>query len=112
MTGPIVKLSLGVGKHDRISIGSVELLNEVCDETRFVKMASAGGLVQVRNLTGDGLFTAQHGEENWGLAHRILAPILGPMMIGDMFEGMLERTCDHPAARTNKAQTCMMWHAS
>ncbi|KAJ4288033.1 hypothetical protein N0V90_012049 [Kalmusia sp. IMI 367209] len=86
--GSIVKVNLGTGKPDRISIGSVELLNEVCDEKRFVKMATAGGLVQVRNLTGDGLFTARDGEENWGLAHRILAPVLGPMMIGTMFEGI------------------------
>lgn len=100
--GSIVKVNPGVGKTNRIIVGSVELLNEVCDEKRFVKTVSAGGLLQVRNLTGDGLFTARHNEENWGLAHRILAPILGPMMIGDMFEGMLELICDRLTAETNR----------
>lgn len=54
-------------------------------------MATAGALLEVRNGTGDGLFTARNGEENWGLAHRILAPVLGPMMIGTMFEGISAR---------------------
>jgi cytochrome P450/NADPH-cytochrome P450 reductase len=49
--------------------------------------------VQVRNGTGDGLFTALLGEENWGLAHRILMPVLGPMSIGDMFEDMHDVAC-------------------
>lgn len=70
----------------------MELLNEICDEKRFAKNPTEGGLSQVRNLTGDGLFTALNGEVNWGMAHRILMPVLGPMSIGDMFEGMTTRT--------------------
>lgn len=85
--GPIFKVSLGTGKPDRVVVCSAELLNEICDEKRFAKNPTAGGLSQVRNLTGDGLFTALDGEENWALAHRILMPVLGPMSIGNMFEG-------------------------
>ena len=70
-------------------IGSQELVNELCDEKRFVKNPS-GPLKQVRNGVGDGLFTAFDGEENWGLAHRILMPAFGPMAIKDMFDGELE----------------------
>ena len=69
-------------------VGSQELVNELCDEKRFVKSLS-GALKQVRNGIGDGLFTAFHGEENWGLAHRILMPAFGPMAIKDMFDGEL-----------------------
>ncbi|KAF2650408.1 fatty acid hydroxylase [Lophiostoma macrostomum CBS 122681] len=88
--GSIFKVSLGTGTPDRIIISSVELLNEICDEKRFAKNPTAGGLAQVRNLTGDGLFTALDGEENWGLAHRTLMPVLGPVAIGDMFDDMHE----------------------
>ncbi|KAF2792907.1 cytochrome P450 [Melanomma pulvis-pyrius CBS 109.77] len=91
--GPIFKVSLGTGKPDRVIVCSAELLNEICDEKRFAKNPTAGGLSQVRNLTGDGLFTALDGEENWALAHRILMPVLGPMSIGNMFEDMHELAC-------------------
>lgn len=83
-TGPIWKLNiLGV---TRITIATQELLNEMCDEKRFIKQPS-GGLLQVRNGIGDGLFTAFSFEENWGLAHRILMPAFGPLAIRDMFDG-------------------------
>ncbi|KAI9707990.1 MAG: hypothetical protein M1820_004409 [Bogoriella megaspora] len=91
--GPIFKVKLGVGKPYRIHICSAELLDELCDEKRFIKSPQDGGLSEVRNLTGDGLFTAMHGEENWALAHRILMPVLGPMSIGSMFEDMHEVAC-------------------
>lgn len=41
----------------RVVVSSVELLNEICDEKRFGKVVTAA-LGEVRNLTGDGLFTA------------------------------------------------------
>jgi cytochrome P450/NADPH-cytochrome P450 reductase len=87
VAGSIFKVSLGAGNPDRIVICSVELLNEICDEKRFAKNPTAGGLAQVRTLLGDALFTALDGEENWGLAHRTLMPVLGPVAIGDMFDG-------------------------
>ncbi|KAI9640754.1 hypothetical protein NHQ30_011063 [Ciborinia camelliae] len=68
---PIFKLNLG--GIDRLFISTQSLLNEICDEKRFTKIVS-GGLEQVRNGVGDGLFTARHGEENWELAHRVLMP--------------------------------------
>lgn len=83
-TGPIYKLHLPAGT--RVFIGSQELLNELCDETKFKKDVS-GALMQVRNGAGDGLFTAFHGEENWALAHRILMPAFGPLPIREMFDG-------------------------
>jgi cytochrome P450/NADPH-cytochrome P450 reductase len=71
-----------------VIVSSYELLNELCDEKRFYKQPS-GPLLQVRNGTGDGLFTAFGDEENWGLAHRILMPAFGPMSIRNMFDGMV-----------------------
>ncbi|KDQ16558.1 hypothetical protein BOTBODRAFT_252416 [Botryobasidium botryosum FD-172 SS1] len=66
-----------------------ELIDEICDEKRFHKLV-AGPLNQIRNGTGNGLFTARHGEESWALAHRLLMPAFGPVMIRSMFADMLD----------------------
>jgi cytochrome P450 / NADPH-cytochrome P450 reductase len=65
------------------------LLNELCDENRFMKGVS-GPLEQVRNGLKDGLFTAYHREPNWGIAHRTLVPAFGPLGIKDMFDEMYD----------------------
>lgn len=50
-------------------------------------MVSAG-LAEIRNGVNDGLFTANYpGEENWAIAHRVLVPAFGPLMIRGMFDG-------------------------
>lgn len=57
-----------------VSINSQRLAEEVLDEKRFHKKI-AGGLEEVRTLVGDGLFTAYHGEPNWGIARELRSPI-------------------------------------
>ncbi|BBX45505.1 cytochrome P450 [Mycobacterium cookii] len=52
---------------------SLELVTELCDESRFAKNLTAT-LARVRPLAGDGLFTAYHGEPNWQRAHDVLLP--------------------------------------
>ncbi|KAH8899814.1 bifunctional P-450:NADPH-P450 reductase [Thozetella sp. PMI_491] len=91
--GPIFKLQPGAGVPSRVMVCSVELLNEICNEKVFAKSPRAGGLKQVRNLTHDGLFTALHGEENWGIAHRVLMPVLGSVAVKDMFYKMHDIVC-------------------
>ncbi|EPS35968.1 hypothetical protein H072_10584 [Dactylellina haptotyla CBS 200.50] len=85
--GPIYTLKLG--GRENLVLSSHELINEACDEKRFAKQV-AGGLEQVRNGVGDGLFTGYTGEENWGVAHRILIPAFGPLSIRDMFDEMVD----------------------
>ncbi|MCJ1281918.1 hypothetical protein MMC26_001241 [Xylographa opegraphella] len=85
--GPIFKLN--IAGNERLVASSYELLNELCDEKRFAKQPS-GGLLEIRNGAGDGLFTAFGDEENWGLAHRILMPAFGPMAIRSMYDEMLD----------------------
>ena len=68
-------------------IASQALMNEVCDEERYHKLIAAG-LIEVRNGIHDALFTAHDGEENWGIAHRVLLPALGPLAIRGMFDDM------------------------
>lgn len=70
-------------------VGSQALVNEISDETRFCKSINSE-LSEVRHLAGDGLFTAKDGEENWGIAHRILLPAFGPVAIREMFDEMFD----------------------
>ncbi|RMZ69227.1 hypothetical protein GMOD_00003168 [Pyrenophora seminiperda CCB06] len=83
--GPIWKFALGQG--ERIVVANQAFMNEVCDNERFEKQVVAS-LIQVRNGVHDGLFTAHDGEENWGIAHRVLLPALGPLAIRGMFDDM------------------------
>ncbi|KAG8730332.1 hypothetical protein FRC11_006965, partial [Ceratobasidium sp. 423] len=85
--GEIFALNL-LGK-SVVAISSVKLAQEVLDEKRFHK-AVGTALVEVRNLVSDGLFTAYHGETNWGIAHRILMPAFGPLSIKGMFDDMFD----------------------
>ncbi|KAH7098687.1 fatty acid hydroxylase [Auriculariales sp. MPI-PUGE-AT-0066] len=67
---------------------SAALAAEVCDEKRFHKQVQGTILEGLRPLVQDALFTAFHGEENWGVAHRILMPAFGPASILQMFDDM------------------------
>jgi len=49
--GEIVKLSL-IGR-EIVIVGSQELVNEICDQTRFKKVVK-GALEAVRSVAGDG----------------------------------------------------------
>ncbi|KZW03436.1 cytochrome P450 [Exidia glandulosa HHB12029] len=75
---------------ETIIVNSRKLAAEVCDERRFHKSVRKNTLEEVRCLTGDGLFTAYHGEENWGIAHRVLSPAFGPASILGMFDDMYD----------------------
>lgn len=56
-----------------IVVNTYKLQTEIHDEKRFHKIV-AGPLAELRDhLTGDGLFTAQTGEKNWGLARSFLS---------------------------------------
>ncbi len=72
-----------------IVLSSQELVDEVCDESRFDKRV-AGALKNIRDFAGDGLFTARTEEPNWAIAHRLLMPAFGPLGIRGMFDRMLD----------------------
>lgn len=85
--GPFFKLQV-VNRYMYIA-SSHELVNELCDETRFNKKIHLP-LEELRALGGDGLFTAHNEEPNWAKAHRLLMPAFGPGSIRAMFPGMLD----------------------
>ncbi|GME31788.1 hypothetical protein Trco_000025 [Neofusicoccum parvum] len=93
---PVYKLSLGNDKV--VFVNTRELVDEVCDETRFKKIVSVS-IGKMRQFMADGLFTAHHGEHNWGVAHRILMPVFGPMKIREMF----------PEMKDVAQQLCLKW---
>ncbi|KAG8789826.1 hypothetical protein FRC15_000018 [Serendipita sp. 397] len=72
-----------------LNINIHRLTMEVLDEKRFHKTVG-GGLLELRGLVGDGLFTAFHGEETWAIAHRILTPAFSPAQIKGMFGDMMD----------------------
>ncbi|KJX94412.1 hypothetical protein TI39_contig4197g00006 [Zymoseptoria brevis] len=82
--GPIFKIRV---PKERLWATNYAVASELFDEKRFQK-AVTGPLEQVRNLTGDGLFTAYQGEPAWQLAHRLLMPAFGPLPIKSMFPEM------------------------
>ena len=86
--GPIFRMEFP-GDEEVIFVSSQELVDELCDESRFDKKIH-GALWQVRDFASDGLFTAKTREENWGVAHRILMPAFGPTALRDMFDDMLD----------------------
>lgn len=49
----------------------------------------AGPVVEIRAAVHDSLFTAYHSEnEIWGVAHRIMAPLVSPEATREVFDGM------------------------
>ena len=85
--GPIYRLQRPGGQF--LVVSSEELVRELCDEKRFDKFIHTS-LERIRDFAGDGLFTAHSGEENWGIAHRVLVPAFGAASIRDMFPAMLD----------------------
>lgn len=91
MTGPIFKIK--VLGHQIVFVANAALLEEICDETRFRKCVT-GPIVEIRRAVHDSLFTAYHHEESWGIAHRILAPMVTPEAVKEVFSGMTETMGD------------------
>lgn len=67
-----------------------KLINEICDDDRFRKSASARALVNLHPIGGDGLFTAASDSAVWAAAHRILMPVFGPVGVANMHPAMLD----------------------
>lgn len=85
--GPIYELTLSKGPS--VFVSSQALVNEVCDDGRFIKSLSPG-LIELRKIGGDGLFTAWSDEANWKKAHNILVPAFSLSGMRRYFPTMLE----------------------
>lgn len=85
--GPIFRLTFP--GQSMIFLSSHDLVADACDEARFDKDVSTP-LQNIRDFTGDGLFTALTDEPSWGKAHRLLMPAFGPAAMRNYFDDMLE----------------------
>jgi cytochrome P450 / NADPH-cytochrome P450 reductase len=71
--GPIYKLDVpGLGS--RIIASSFELVDPLCDESRFDKNVGAGLSALASGPAGRGLFTSETQDPNWRRAHNVLLP--------------------------------------
>jgi cytochrome P450/NADPH-cytochrome P450 reductase len=94
--GPIYQLTFPGGRQ-QIIVSGFQLVDELCDESRFDKQLGAGQQ-NARTFVGDGLFTAYTQEPNWRKAHTILLPAFSqqaiqgylPMMV-DIAEQLMEK---------------------
>ena len=68
--GPIFKLSTPAGT--RLFVSGPQMVEEVCDDTRFDKMVGGGLAALRRGPTGNGLFTSDTDDPLWRRAHNIL----------------------------------------
>ena len=90
-SGPIYKIK--VLTQEIVFVCNVSLLEEICDPKRFRKCV-IGPIVEVRHTVHDALFTAYEEEPSWGIAHRIMAPMLTPSAVEVTFDGMRDAASD------------------
>lgn len=69
--GPIYQRRI-LGMH-LVFAGGADIVEEINDETRWEKHLGRP-LVALRQMAGDGLFTAHNDEPNWAKAHNVLMP--------------------------------------
>lgn len=84
--GPIFQLDLQM-TYPRVFVGSRELVNEMADDSRFIKFTHRLHQ-EMRAVFGDGLFSAESTSKAWGKAHRLLKPAFGPIGLSKMFDDM------------------------
>ena len=72
-----------------VVVSGADLVDELSDEKRFDK-AVRGSLRRIRALAGDGLFTSDTQEPNWGKAHNILLPTFAQRAMAGYLPLMLD----------------------
>ena len=85
--GPIFELAI-MDKTFTV-VSGFAIVDELCDERRFDKSVR-GALGRVRDIAGDGLFTAYTTEPNWSRAHNILLPNFGDRAMQSYHPTMLD----------------------
>ena len=70
-------------------VSSFALVDELSDESRFHKLVHPA-LQVIRNFAGNGLFTSEFDDPDWGKAHRILMPAFNPLALRSMYGQMTD----------------------
>ena len=80
---------LNFGGQESIYVTSPAMVQELCDEKRFVKTIHHP-LKELRPIGGDGLFTVEHNSPRWEKPHRVLMPVFGPSAMNGFIPAMLD----------------------
>ena len=71
--GPLYELDVP-GRGSRIVASSFEMVDPLCDESRFDKKVGGGLTALASGPVGRGLFTSETQDPNWRKAHNVLLP--------------------------------------
>jgi cytochrome P450 / NADPH-cytochrome P450 reductase len=86
--GPIYELELPGGS--RVVVSGYELVDELCDESRFDKMLGPGLKAIAEGPAGPSLFTSETSDPNWRKAHNVLLPAFSMDAMRRYFPRMLD----------------------
>ncbi|WFU45452.1 cytochrome P450 (plasmid) [Bradyrhizobium sp. CB82] len=95
--GPIFQMSLP-GRGPIVIVSGYELVNELCDESRFDKKVGPGLSALADGPVGRGLFTSETTDPNWRKAHNVLMPAFSM----DAMRGYYPRMLDIAVQLTQK----------
>ena len=87
--GPIYELTIP-SRGSRIIVSGYELVNELCDESRFDKLVGPGLKALAEGPAGAGLFTSETADPNWRKAHNVLLPAFSLDAMRSYFPPMLD----------------------
>ena len=85
--GPVYRRK--VFGHEMVFVSDPDLVAELVDERRFAKHVSPS-IAALRDMAGDGLFTAFNDEPNWQAAHDLLRPAFSQAAMRNYHRIMLE----------------------
>jgi len=87
--GNIFELALP-GGGGRIVVSSFDLVDELCDESRFDKKVGVGLSALAKGPVGRGLFTSETQDTNWRRAHNVLLPAFSMDAMRGYYPRMLD----------------------
>lgn len=86
--GPIYRLSLPMGT--RVMVSGADLVDDLCDDSRFDKQVGAGLGTLRGGVAGSGLFTSATDDPLWQRAHNILMAPFGQQAMREYVPRMLD----------------------
>ena len=95
--GPIFQVAMPA-RGSLVIVSGYELVNELCDESRFDKKVGPGLNALADGPVGRGLFTSETADPNWHKAHNVLMPAFSM----DAMRGYYPRMLDIAVQLTQK----------
>ena len=87
--GPIFQMTLP-GRGSLVVVSGYELVDELCDESRFDKKVGPGLNALAEGPVGRGLFTSETADPNWHKAHNVLMPAFSMDAMRGYYPRMLD----------------------